>query len=1165
MTTSKRLLLLIPFVLFLVPSAANAAPAPAPGWSLDTIAQPTSFSAGDSSACQVSDFEIGACDSFQVTATDAGARAAEGVVAPIVITDEVPGPLVVTGGDANLELRGIEPSSNQGHLPVTEEGVGSCSVTGQLARCEYTGTVQPDEKLLMIVKVTVPPGTPAGSLPASTAEVSGGGAAPVTQQVASSVDGSPPFGLSNFEFFASNPNGTRDSQAGDHPYELTTTIDLNSDIRVGSAGQVESTSVEDVKDIVVDLPVGFVGSILAAPQCSFSQLTTTHECPADTRIGSLITFPQTSGAVVNSYIFNMTPQHGEAAEFGYTDTLHSPHFLFAHVVPTAKGYVLQTTSNEIPQIELSKIIATFYGDPSKKNSELGHLQAETEIEHKAAEAEPEPLHRKELEEKGVLPLPPEGSTNAQIPFFTNPTDCAGEEPTATIYIDSWQRPAQVNPDGVPVNLEEQREGKPLWVKDEAKAPPVSGCNALVFAPELGAQPTTHESDKPSGMEFELKVPQTESNGVLGTPTLKQATVTLPEGYTVDPSAGDGLAACSIAQIGWQGTTLPNGAELPKIHGPHGEEPNPGYTNFNESPPACPEASKIGSLELESPLVPHPLTGELFLAAQNENPYHSTLAAYVVVHDPITGVLIKIPGEFLPDPSTGRLTAIFGENPNLPFSDLKLHFFGGPRAELATPESCGTFTTGSILEPWSAPDSGSASPFDSFFIDEACPAGFAPSFAALSTNVQAGAYTPLQVSFQRSDTDQELAGLTVTLPPGLLADVGSVPQCGEAQANAGTCPEASQVGTVVTSVGPGPNPLQVAGKAYLTGPYNGGPYGLSVVVPAVAGPYNFGTVVVRQSIRIDPTTAQVTDVSDPFPTIIDGIPLRLRRVDVTLNRPGFTFNPTSCAKLGFNGSISGSPLGGPRRLNGTVGYATQAGATAPFAAPFQVTNCASLKFQPKFSVSTTGHTSKALGASLTAKLSYPKTAQGTEANIARVKVDLPKQLPSQLKTLQKACTSAQFNLNPANCPKESKIGFATVSTPILALPLSGPAIFVSHGNEAFPSLTMVLQGDGVTIDLVGSTLIKNGITSTTFKTVPDTPFSTFELKLPQGKFAALNTNLPEKDHGNLCGQNLKMPTEFVAQNGAKINESTKISVTGCKKVVKKKKKHAKAKTKQGGHR
>ena len=274
------------------------------------------------------------------------------------------------------------------------------------------------------------------------------------------------------------------------------------------------------------------------------------------------------------------------------------------------------------------------------------------------------------------------------------------------------------------------------------------------------------------------------------------------------------------------------------------------------------------------------------------------------------------------------------------------------------------------------------------------------------------------------------------------------------------------------------------------------------------------------------------------------------MNVTIDRPGFTFNPTDC---------------NPQQLTGTIGAVE--GATAPVAGAFQVTNCAALKFAPRFSVTTKGANSKAKGATLTAKLTYPAGAQGTQANITRVKVDLPKQLPSRLTTLQKACTSAQFELNPANCPKESKIGYAKVTTPLLPVPLQGPAIFVSHGNEAFPSLTMVLQGYGVTVDLVGTTFIsKAGITSTTFKTVPDVPFNTFTLTLPQGKFSALAANVPAKNHYSLCGQNLAMPTEFLAQDGAKINTSTKIAITGCKKAKKaSSKKHTKPTAKPKGGR
>jgi hypothetical protein len=525
---------------------------------------------------------------------------------------------------------------------------------------------------------------------------------------------------------------------------------------------------------------------------------------------------------------------------------------------------------------------------------------------------------------------------------------------------------------------------------------------------------------------------------------------------------------------------------------------------------------------------------------------------VIVNDPVTGVVLKIAGELQLDPSTGQITTVFDENPQLPFSDLKLHFFGGPRAELATPESCGLFTTTSEAMPWSFPDSGPlATPSDTYVIDEACPSGFNPSFSGGSTNLQAGAYTSFVASFSRSDSDQEFGGLSVNLPPGLLANVGSVPLCTEAQVHetehdgVEKCPASSQVGTVRAGAGPGPNPLFVPGKVFLTGPYNGGPYGLAVVVPADPGPFNFGLVVVRQSLRIDPYTAAATDVSDPFPTRLDpvspsgrtnGIPIRLRRVDVEINRPGFAFNPTNCGKLKVGGAITSNQ-----------------GSSSALAVPFQVTNCANLKFAPKFSVSTSAKTSRANGASLTAKLSYPNAPRGTQANIGRVKVDLPKQLPSRLTTLQKACTSAQFNANPGGCPAGSIIGHAVVHTPILAGALSGPAIFVSHGGEEFPSLTIILQGDGVTVDLVGATYInKAGVTSTTFKTVPDTPFSTFELTLPQGKDSALAAN------GNLCADKLVMPTAFVAQNGAEIHQSTKIGVTGCPKAKKAKHKAKKAK-------
>jgi uncharacterized repeat protein (TIGR01451 family) len=1150
MTIFKRLCLLLPLLLLLIPASVQAAVPAAPGWAIESFAAPTNFSTVDNATCETqlaAAHGLPLCDSYTVTATNAGSVATQ-QGGEVSLTDTLPAGLTVPAGGVRLIWPGVARILGEmgervemNVLPVVKEvgelfpKAGGCSISTTLPitiHCSVvfsefdkvaeefglcTGSacsvnsVLPDEAVKLETFVTVNEPSASGVLE-NAAAVSGGGAPrvstdPTTSPPNSVGEQTPGFGPSSFDFDVVGNDGAFDTQAGDHPYELTANINLNNDIRNGPEQfEREDTSVQDAKDIVVDLPLGFVGSILAAPQCTFAQLSSriragVSGCPLDTVVGHILVRPSTS-AGVEGPIYNMVPERGVPAEFAYVDKIGGAHVFYVHVVPTSRGYVLQTINPDIPEIDLDHIVVSFYGDPAVRD----------------------------------------GSGNAQIPYFTNPTTCGNGPMLASIYMDSWENPAKLNADGTPTNLEEAQ-----WVKMTSESPPMTGCNALQFTPELGAQPTTHESDKPSGLEFEIKQPQPEEAGTLAASTLNNATVVLPEGMTVDPSAGDGLQACSEAQIGW-------------------EQNAPGSLKFNANPEGCPEASKIGSLELATPLIPNKLEGALYLASQDENPFHTLLAAYIVVDDPITGVLIKLAGKVEPNPYTGRLTATFEQNPQLPFSDLKLHFFGGPRASLATPESCGSFTTSSVLEPWSAPDSGpSAMPFDAFTIDEACPnGGFAPSFAALSTNVQAGAYTPFVVSFARSDTDQELQGLSVTLPPGLLADVGSVPLCGEAQANAGTCPESSEVGTVVTTVGPGPDPLQVAGKAYLTGPYNGGPYGLAVVVPAVAGPYNFGTVVVRQSLRINPETAQVTDVSDPFPTIIDGIPLRLRRVDVSLNRPGFTFNPTNCSKLGFDGSIAGSPLGSPRRLAGTVGYATEPGASSSFTAPFQVTNCQTLKFQPKFAVSTAAKTSRAKGASLSVKLTYPKTVQGAEANITRVKVDLPKQLPSRLTTLQKACTAKQFDANPANCPKESKIGYATVHTPILPLPLSGPAIFVSHGGEAFPSLIIVLQGNGVTLDLVGTTFISHaGITSSTFKTVPDAPVGTFELTLPEGKYSALAANLPAKANYSFCGQTLKMPTEFLAQNGTKINESTAISVSGCKKAVKfaKKNKRAEAKKKK----
>jgi hypothetical protein len=317
--------------------------------------------------------------------------------------------------------------------------------------------------------------------------------------------------------------------------------------------------------------------------------------------------------------------------------------------------------------------------------------------------------------------------------------------------------------------------------------------------------------------------------------------------------------------------------------------------------------------------------------------------------------------------------------------------------------------------------------------------------------------------------------------------------------------------------------------------------LVVEVPAVAGPFNLGTVVVRQSIRIDPHTAQVTAVSDPLPTILDGIPLRVRRVDVVLDRPGFMFNPTNCTPMAITGALSST-----------------AGATASVSSRFQVGGCGELPFHPVFTVSTQAKTSKHGGASLTVKTTYPK---GAQANIRSVGVVLPKQLPSRLTTIQQACTETAFAANPASCPAGSNIGIATATTPVLASPATGPVYLVSHGGAAFPDVVIVFQDEGVTLDLVGSVNIRHGITSSTFASVPDAPISSFQLSLPEGPHSALATVLPAKAKGSLCGTSLLMPFTITGQNGAVLKQNVKIAVTGCAKAKKARKPRKRRKAKK----
>jgi hypothetical protein len=664
---------------------------------------------------------------------------------------------------------------------------------------------------------------------------------------------------------------------------------------------------------------------------------------------------------------------------------------------------------------------------------------------------------------------------------------------------------------------------------------MTGCENLVhFEPTLSLAPDTSFGDTPAGLTASLNVPQEVNPEELATSGVKTTTVTLPEGVVINPGQATGLVACQPSQE--------------NRGGPEAE------SESEDGPPSCPAASKVGTDEIATPLLPDKLTGSVYILQSNPPNLELLVAASG------DGVNLKLIGHVHLNEATGQLTTTFEDTPDTPFTEFKLSFSGGAQAALATPERCGSYGSSVDFMPWSSPFIADALSTSNFQITSGpdgspCqwPLPFAPTMTAGATTDQAGGYTDFTMLLQRGDGQQRINSLEFKTPEGLLGMISNVTLCQEPQAAKGECSAASQIGHTVATAGPGPYPFEVpqagapAAPIYLTGPYRGAPFGLSIVVPVVAGPFNLWTVVIRATVQVDPHTSQLTISTGELPRILDGIPTDLRAIDAVIDRPSFMFNPTDCNPMSFSGTATSTE-----------------GATAPLASHFQMGSCQSLKFQPNFKVTTSGKTSRANGASLNAKIVYPTSNLGfnqasAQSNINSVKVDLPKQLPSRLTTLQQACPAATFEANPAACPPASVVGHAKAITPVLPVPLEGPTYFVSHAGEEFPSLIVVLQGDGVSIQLVGSTFInsKTNITSSTFKQIPDVPIASFELNLPEGKYSALAAN------GNLCTASLKMPTAFIAQNGAVIHQTTPVTATGCPKHSKEKASKARGHKKTGG--
>jgi len=883
--------------------------------------------------------------------------------------------------------------------------------------------------------------------------------------------GSPTFGQ-EIQVPAVNADGTFvdpvfERQAGSHP-DLTVAFKVHT----GPDG----VPTESVKDLVVDLPKGMVGNPTAIPTCSPEELLNVGgnggaRCEVGSQVGlaEIVAWADGGQQEFKVGIFNMSHGADIPARFGFNFS-NVIGLITAGVRPG--DYGISSGGFSISQAEaVESVKVILWGVPSDPSHDWLRQYHTSSVsgspEHLFDSPQPESYRRS-------TGLP-------RTPFLTLPPACTGEPLSFTIRGDSWEHPGSY--DSKTVTADE--DGTPLTMER---------CDRIGFAPTADVQPLSHTADAPTGVDVEVGVPQPQDADGLASAHVRKVKMTFPPGFTVAPGSAAGLDACTQAQIG---------------------------LGTNDEP-SCPQASVLGKVTIDTPLLDEELHGDVILATPYANPFNSLVALYITAKGP--GFYLKLPGKVDLDPVTGQVTATFDENPQLPFSKLLVEFPGGPQASLATPASCGDLNTQAEFTSWaSSVPVALALPMT---IDQGCAQGpNAPSFTAGTTQPMAGTYSPFAFHATRADRTPYLSRIETSLPPGLLANIGSVTRCGEADANAGTtCPASSRIGSTTTLSGPGAMPLPVKGNVYLTGPYKGAPFGLSIAVPTAgqAGPFDLGTVVVRAGIYVDPTDTHVTVKSDPLPTIIKGIPLRLRQVNLEIDRSDFTLNPTNCSPKSITGSFDA--LGAPTN-NQSLG--------------FQVAGCGELGFSPNLKLAMKGSMRRAGNPALTATLKAPEG----QANIAATTVILPKTVFIDQGHVGNPCTRVQFNANA--CPEKSVLGTATAWSPLLNEPLTGPVYFRSNGGERqLPDIVADLNGQ-IHVVLVGFIDSKKvgketSLVRTRFASVPDAPVSRFVLKLKGGKRGLIQNS------ANLCKARPKAEVKMGGQNGKAHDFKAKIAVKCGKK-------------------
>jgi len=883
------------------------------------------------------------------------------------------------------------------------------------------------------------------------------------------------FGLKDLGFELEEQGGAPVTEAGVHPFAVTTKLAVNTEVDP-DLGLVPEGAV---KDLAIRFPPGLVGNPTAVEPCTNDDFTTLsgggNVCPEETIIGKVeLTVGFEEEEFYKVPLYNLEPPPGVAAKVGFV-VLGVPVTVDVGVDPGPPHELISTGTNVSQAIRFYGVEVSVWGNPGSPahDEERGRCVATPQVD------------------SCPVDIP-------EVPFLTAPRSCTGPL-QESFEADSWQDPAT-------------RLTYPVQSASE-----LEGCEGLPFDPRIKAAPTTTSTDSASGLAFDLDIEDegltSFDKGPAGS-DIKKAEVLLPEGFTLNPSAAAGLAACSEADLARESA-------------------------FSEPGEGCPQASKIGTVEVETPLLEGEiLKGEVFVATQDENPFKSMVALYMVIRDRGLGVIVTQPGRVELDPVTGRVRTTFGEPgfeiPQFPFSHLRFRFAEGRRAPLVTPPACGSYEVKSTFTPWARPEerftTTSSVDLTSGPGGSPCPSGspFDPGFLAGSLQSSAGAFSPFLMRLQRSDSDQALTSFSATLPPGVTGKLAGLGRCsdaaiGAARAHSGreeaalpSCPADSRVGQTLGGAGVGQDLTWVPGSVYLAGPFEGAPLSVVAITPALAGPFDAGTVVVREGLDLDPESAQVVlDGSGAeIPRILEGIPLRLRDLRVTTDRPDFTLNPTSCEEEQTRAELRGTT------------------ASASRSSRYQASACGALGFKPKLSLKMKGSTTRSGHPELRSVL----TPRPGDANIGRAVVTLPPSEQIDNAHINNPCTRVQFNAD--QCPKGSVLGVARAFTPLLDQPLEGPVYFRSNGGEReLPDIVADLKGQ-FEILVVGFVDSRNARLRTTFADVPDAPVSKFVLNLYGGKRGLLVNNR------NLCAGQLRTKLALTAQNG-RVSVTEPVLKTSCK--------------------